>query len=169
MSFYDFKAEYMNTLKGDTYILGKPHNANYTVMTPIYQYQSGKYNYQDKEQKSYYVEFISNPDPLNDKIFNVLEFRSDSWNDDNTLQNFKSFNKLTIKNEYQEASSPLEHNKNLKKRFRIWKAQIPRESRVNSPLQNRIRNTWAKIKLESTADNENLNTVLHDITVHYSV
>lgn len=169
MSFYDFKAEYMNTLKGDTYILGKPHNANYTVMTPIYQYQSGKYNYQDKEQKSYYVEFIANPDPLNDKIFNVLEFRSDSWDDDNTLQDFKSFNKLTIKNEYQEASSPLEHNKNLKKRFRIWKAQIPRESRVNSPLQNRIRNTWAKIKLESTENNENLNTVLHDITVHYSV
>lgn len=169
MSFYDFKAEYMNTLKGDTYILGKPHSANYTVMTPIYQYQSGKYNYQDKRQKSYYVEFIANPDPLNDKIFNVLEFRSDSWDDNNILQNFKSFNKLTINNEYQEAYSPLETNKNLKKRFRIWKAQIPRQNRDNSPLQNRIRNTWAKIRLESTADNKNLNTVLHDITVHYSV
>ena len=177
MSFYDFKAEYMNTLKGDTYILGKPYSANYTVITPIYQYQSGKYNYQDKRQKAYYVEFIANPDPLNDKIFNVLEFRSDSWDDDNTLQNFKSFNKLTINNEYQEASSPLKYDKNLKKRFRIWKAQIPRQDRVNSPLQDRIRNTWAKIRLEHTPEivdsdsNEyvNINTVLHDITVHYSV
>lgn len=169
MSFYNFKAEYMSTLNGNTLILGETDLNNDIPVTPVYKYQEGLYNYQYGKQVPYYVEFIANPDPLNDKIFNVLEFRSDSWDDANTLQNFKSFNKITVNNEYQEATSPLEYGKNLKKRFRIWKAQIPRQIRSDSPLQSRIRNTWAKIKLESTADNNNLNTVLHDITVHYSV
>lgn len=170
MSFYDFKANFMNTINGNTFILGNTSISDTGIInTPLYKYQGGKYNYQNGERVPYYIEFIANPDPLNDKIFNVLEFRSDSWDDYDILQNFKSFNKLSISNEYQTASNMLSYPNNLKKRFRIWKAQIPRENRKNSPLQNRIRNTWAKIKLESTADNENLNTVLHDITVHYSV
>jgi hypothetical protein len=43
---------------------------------------------------------------------------------------------------------------------------MPRDKNYN---YDRIRNTWTKIKLESTENNDNLNTILHDITVHYSV
>lgn len=169
MSFYDFKAEYISTLNGNTFILGKTELKNDIPTTAVYKYQEGMYNYQYEKQVPYYVEFIANPEPLNDKIFNVLEFRSDSWDNHNYITHNNTFNKLTISNEYQNVSKDLVPNENLKKRFRIWKAQIPREPRNGSPLQNRIRNTWAKIKLESTENNENLNTVLHDITVHYSV
>lgn len=170
MSFYSFKAEYMSTLNGNTLILGNTGFSNTgDINTPLYKYQEGLYNYQYGKQIPYYIEFIANPEPLNDKIFNVLEFRSDSWDSHNRITHSNTFNKLTVSNEYQNAVNELDPKTNLKKRFRIWKAQIPRESRVYSPLQNRIRNTWAKIKLESTEDNSNLNTVLHDITVHYSV
>jgi hypothetical protein len=101
MSFYDFKAEYMSTLNGDIFILGNTNISDSAIInTPVYKYQKGKYNYQNGEIVPYYVEFIANPEPLSDKIFNVLEFRSDSWDDNNKLLNFKSFNKLTVNNEY---------------------------------------------------------------------
>jgi hypothetical protein len=93
MSFYDFNIDYFTTLQGDSLVLTNKNKS-------IYEYQKDKHNYYFGSEKPYSIEFISNPDPLNDKIFNVLEFRSDSWDDDNTLQNFKSFNKLTVNNEY---------------------------------------------------------------------
>jgi hypothetical protein len=98
MSFYDFNIDYFTTLQGDSLALtnGKKN---------IYEYQKEKHNYYFGSVKPYSIEFISNPDPLNDKIFNSLEFRSDSWYDDTSentgnLANFETFNKLYISNEY---------------------------------------------------------------------
>jgi hypothetical protein len=45
MSFYDFKAEYMSTLNGNTFILGKTELKNDIPTTSVYKYQEGMYNY----------------------------------------------------------------------------------------------------------------------------
>lgn len=161
-SFYNQRNSYISNIQENLYTVNptiKPNDSTFK----IYQYQKG-----DSSNTPYFVEFISNPNPLNDKIFNVLEFRSDSYLS-GELQNFKTFDKLTVSDEYQSNSAELKYTNyglsTLKKKFRIWKAQIPRDK----VKYDRIRNTWTKIKLESTENNDNLNTVLHDITVHYSM
>lgn len=175
MSFYDYKTDYFVSLQGDSYLLGKstgcwdPDNT-LKINTPIYEYQKHYYNFQYGNRVPYYIEFIANPDPLNDKVFNAIEFRSDSYDYDNTYRPNDTFNKLTISNEYQSTQTNLYYNKyglsNLKKKFRVWKTQIPRD---NTYKQDRIRNPWIKIKLEKDDNYPVLNTILHDITVHYSI
>lgn len=169
-SFYDFKTSYLSNLSGDQYIIGNTVYNDQDAETTIWGYQQlDKHSIFEDIKKPYYIEFISNPNPLNDKIFNTLEFRSDSYLSNGELQNFKTFDKLTVSNEYQNNSVELKYTNyglsTLKKKFRIWKAQMPRDK----VKYDRIRNTWTKIKLESTENNDDLNTVLHDITVHYSM
>jgi hypothetical protein len=101
MSFYDFKANYINTIDERILIIGDfGIKSDLNIYTPIYVYKSGIFNVKNKKKVPYYVEFIANPDPLNDKIFNVLEFRSDSWIDKENIIHDRTFNKLTISNEY---------------------------------------------------------------------
>ena len=169
MSFYDFNIDYFTTLQGNSLILTNNNNN-------IYEYQKGYHNFYFGKIAPYSIEFISNPDPLNDKVFNTLEFRSDSWYDygeSNTgqLADFETFDKLYVKNEYQNIKTNLVYNKyglsNLKKRFRIWKTQIPRDQKYP---KDRIRNTWTKIKLEKTPQFAyNCKTILHDLTVYYNI
>lgn len=167
MSFYDFKVNYFTTLQGNSLILGD---------SKVYEYQKGPHNYYFDSILPYSIEFISNPDPLLDKSFNTIEFRSDSWysnnlNTNGTLADFETFDKIYATNEYQKAEEVLEYNKyglsNLKKKFRIWKAFIPRD---RNTLRDRIRNTWTRVKLERIPKySNNCKTVLHDITIYYNV
>lgn len=169
MSFYDFNIDYFTTLQGDSLVLTN-NNKN------IYEYQKDKHNFYFDKVVPYSIEFVSNPDPLKDKIFNTLEFRSDSWYDDSTpnagkLADFETFDNLYISNEYQNTFTTLTYHNyglsNLKKRFRIWRTLIPRD---NSYPNDRIRNTWTKIKLERSRHAlNNCKTVLHDVTVYYNI
>ena len=101
-----------------------------------------------------------------DKIFNNLEFRSDSWDKNGKLLN-TTFDTLTVWNEYQQGISTLNNilgsPSNLKKKFRIWRANIPRDK---SNGRDRMRNPWLYIKLSMEKKNVN-KTILHDMIVHY--
>ena len=57
---------------------------------------------------------------------------------------------------------------NLKKKFRIWRANIPRANVAGSTKKgrDRMRNPWLYIKLSMEEENVN-KTVLHDMIVHY--
>ena len=114
----------------------------------------------------FYTTVIANPDMPIDKIFNNLEFRSDSWDKDGNLLN-TTFDTLTTWNEYQQGISNLKNSlgspSNLKRKFRIWRANIPR-ARANG--RDRMRNPWLYIKLSMEKENVN-KTVLHDMVVHY--
>ena len=125
----------------------------------------GDYNMFYDEFKPYYVTFIANSNPNTDKIFNNIEFRADSWNGNNLLNN-NTFDTLEVWNEYQEGSTCLDFNMGvspLKKKFRIWRANIPR---ANCNKRDRIRNTWAFIKL--AMNNRNTwKTEFHDASVYY--
>lgn len=134
-------------------------------------HNEGDYNMFFGVYQPFYTTVIANPDMPVDKIFNNLEFRSDSWDKNDNLLN-TTFDTLTVWNEYQQGTSTLNNilgrPSNLKKKFRIWRANIPRASAIGSTKKgrDRMRNPWLYIKLSMEEENVN-KTVLHDMIVHY--
>lgn len=131
----------------------------------LWENNQGDYNMFYGEFKPYYIIYRITPDGVTDKIFNNIEFRVDTWDND-TLVN-KTFNVLEVWNEYQRGSVDLTSIQNkpspLKEKFRIWRANIPRDSTNN---RDRIRNPWIYLKLEMN-DNNIFRTELHDLLVYY--
>lgn len=134
-------------------------------------HNEGDYNMFFGVYQPFYTTVIANPDMPVDKIFNNLEFRSDSWDKNDNLLN-TTFDTLTVWNEYQQGTSTLNNilgrPSDLKKKFRIWRANIPRASAIGSTKKgrDRMRNPWLYIKLSMEGENVN-KTVLHDMIVHY--
>lgn len=132
----------------------------------LWLHNEGDYNMFFGVYQPFYTTIIANPDMPVDKIFNNLEFRSDSWDRKGNLLNV-TFDTLTVWNEYQQGISKLKNTlgkpSNLKRKFRIWRANIPR-AKANG--RDRMRNPWLYIKLSMEEENVN-KTVLHDMIVHY--
>ena len=107
---------------------------------------AGDYNNLLDVSCDYGIEILVNPEPTEDKVFNTLEFRADTWSAGSLTND--TFDYLSAETEYQHGTSILQNTQgypsNLKKKFRIWRANIPRD---DSNKRDRIRNTWAKIKL----------------------
>lgn len=133
--------------------------------TSVWLHNEGKYNYYFDTYQPFYTTIIANPEAINDKTFSMVEFRADTWNDKTLLAT--SFDNLEAWNEYQNTSSKLVTKlgvpSNLKRKFRIWRAQIPRDKSNN---RDRMRNPWLYIKMEMKNPNEN-KTLLQDLTVVY--
>lgn len=129
-------------------------------------HNEGDYNMFFGVYQPFYTTVIANPDMNKDKIFNNLEFRSDSWDSEDNLLN-TTFDTLTTWNEYQEGTLKLTNifrrPSGLKRKFRIWRANMPR-AKANG--RDRMRNPWLYIKLSMEKENTN-KTILHDMTVHY--
>ena len=148
--------------------------AMFNISSEFYAFKNGKmweqfagdYNMFFGEYKPFSITFVANAEEPNDKIFNTVEFRADSWDGDNLISN-KTFDTLDVWNEYQHGTTPLTnllgHPSPLKKKFRIWRANIPRAT-VNN--RDRIRNTWAYIKLGMNTPNT-YRTEFHDAIIHY--
>ncbi|WCF56883.1 stabilization protein [Bacteroides phage PhiCrAssBcn5] len=148
--------------------------AMFNVSSEFYAFKDGKmweqfagdYNMFFGEYKPFSITFVANAEEPNDKIFNTVEFRADSWDGDNLINN-KTFDTLDVWNEYQHGTTPLTnllgHPSPLKKKFRIWRANIPRAIANN---RDRIRNTWAYIKLGMNTPNT-YRTEFHDAIIHY--
>ena len=128
-------------------------------------HNEGNYNMFFNKYQPFYTTVIANPDMPEDKIFNNIEFRADSWNGSTLLNT--TFDTLTTWNEYQTGTATLNNilgrPSELKKKFRIWRTNIPRAS-TNG--RDRMRNPWLYIKLSMEGENTN-KTVLHDMIVHY--
>jgi hypothetical protein len=134
---------------------------------------TGNYNYFFNTYRKYWLQFISNQDSALDKIFSTVELRADFWDtasDPPERIDDKLFSKIEVENEYQKATADLEpslgvNRTNAKKKFRVWRIQIPR---VDGTEFDRIRNTWAKVKLISGND-QNIKMELHDLSVQYFI
>ena len=171
-SFYDYKnLKGLHSLQNET--IAFEHSQN---NTNIWGYHKGNYNYLFNEYAPFNVTVIVNQEPMVDKIFNNIEFTSDSWNN-NTLIN-STFDTLDAWNEYQEGHLSLANIRNkpsaLKKKFRMWRANIPRNNtnkcgdNTHNYKRDRMRNPWLYLKLSMNTPNTN-KTVLHDIIVDYFV
>lgn len=128
---------------------------------------AGEYNTLYNIYRPFSITYISNNDMPYDKTFNTIEYRADFWDKEVLTQ--ESFDTLEVWNEYQKGIADLKVRKNrpsvLKKKFRIWRANIPRDMSNN---KDRIRNTWAYVKLSKETENT-YKMQLHDVEVKYFV
>lgn len=129
----------------------------------LYEHYLGEYNkYFDEYQNSNIVLMI-NPESNIDCVFNNIMYKSELYINDIDQPN-KTLTGIQAYNEYQDSGLvplKLSRNLNLRRKFRDWKANIPRDSR------DRIRNPWMFLKLElDNKDNQKL--ILHDIVVYYT-
>ena len=165
-SFMDYEKTMMFNINDDFYAIKDSR---------LWEQFKGDYNILFGEYKPYSITVIANDNSTYDKIFNNLEYRADSWNGD-TLMSYNTFDTLEVWNEYQKGISNLNVTKatpsSLKKKFRVWRANIPRANTdwngVKANRMDRIRNTWAYIKLSRNRENTD-RMEFHDLIVHYFV
>lgn len=138
--------------------------------TKLWVQNEGQYNVFYGVHQPYYVQHRITPSPYSDKIFNTVEYRADMFNANDELTNH-TFDVLEVDNEYQHGISLLHFDKakvsNLKRKFRIWRANIPRDTKDDSRGMNRIRNPWINLKLTKDTPGDTERMEFHDLLVRY--
>lgn len=157
VSLHAFKPSfYFN--KGSVFLSSHPDNFR------LYQHKEGIYNIYYDEYYPSYIIYNLNFESIRPCIFNNINFKSEVYHEgvdqpDKTITHIRAFN------EYQDTGmQPLNvgRNGNIRRRFRDWNAEIPRDGR------NRLRNPWIYLQLQF--DNPLSDKfILHDIGVSYSV
>lgn len=165
-SFYSYNnIPYFINIKDKGFFI---KNDSTNTESEIWQQHKGNYNDFFGVRQPYYTTVIINPNPKTDKIFNNLEFRADSWD---ILGNLKKqrFTHLETWNEYQKGKIAFD-NINLRQKFRIWRANIPRNNigikGCDLKYRDRMRNPWLYLKLSSEGTDYD-KTILHDLSVYY--
>ena len=114
----------------------------------------------------YYPSYIIlqiNPESDHTVVFDSIFYNSEIYLSD-VDQPDKTLTHVQAYNEWQDSGRvPLVvgRDKNLRRKFREWKAEIPREGR------NRMRNPWIKLKLE-LENTDNYKLILHDVIISYT-
>ena len=171
-SFYSYNPLYIVNLQDKSLQLQTERIQDSALsedITNIWESYKGNYgSFYGSDKAEANVEFIANGDFDSDKVFETVELTtSDIAKINNWKADYYPFDTLEVSNEYQrgknEASSIT-----VKKKFRTWRWQIPRNSKKNEDgiitNRDRIRNMWAKIKL-SKKYNSPLS--IYDINVAY--
>lgn len=157
--------------KGTLYAIALEHG---TQENWIWTMFTGKYNNIFNGIKSYEISFISNSNPLITKIFDTIDIEADLFKSDisNLIEGNINhdnitflFNYIRVSNEYQDTNIVPFNTYNLRKKFRLWRATIPRQYKS----RNRIRNQWSKVTLGKLKPKEDEMMVLHNIVVNYSI
>lgn len=181
-SFYDYNGKpYLSVIKGRA-IWWSP-GAVLDYFSP-FLHREGRYNEFFNYIKPYWITVITNPNEYADKIFNNVDFRADMFSKDSNTGKYNIYDKdhtfdtLTVWTEYQEGRSNLDDIKDypstLKKKFRIWRANIPRNTtnKFGDSMRNysrdRIRNPWAYVKLGVQRNySQDRKMILHDLIIDY--
>ena len=162
-SFYSYENTpfFSNIRDRGLFIRPSSEESNYK----LWLHNEGDYNMYFDKYQPFYITVIVNENPILDKIFTNIEFRSDSWKSGELINS--TFDTLNVWNEYQKGVTKLSNlssiPSSLKERFRIWRANIPRDCFNH---RDRIRNPWIYLKLSRTTENTN-RTILHDLIVKY--
>lgn len=114
----------------------------------LHKHQAGDYCKFFGTNKPYWMTLVGNPEPLNDKLFTNVEFRSCVWGDGETdsatgrFIPYLPFDMLETWDEYQHGIANLSYKTghlafkhhtidrsgSLKRKFRIWRCDIPRDN-----------------------------------------
>lgn len=141
--------------------------------THLYQNNAGDYNNFFGEPKGWSISFISNDNPTYTKIFDTIELRTDHYNTYNAEQllNTCPVNYIEVSNEYQDSGIVSINSRNMRKKFRVWRGLLPR----NSGTRERIRNPWSMITLgwkpsdKALPGDTSRKAIIHDVSVKYTV
>ncbi len=168
----------------------------------LWEHQAGEYcdffSTEDYDgHRPYGMTLVGNPEPQLDKIFTNLEFRACVEGDGEQTNAGKfnfylPFDSLETWNEYQHGLAKLDiknghaamkhhtldNKASLKRKFRIWRCDIPRDnaplsgdaalgvSRTKQHPVDRMRNPWLYLKLQKDADTDK-KVEIHDIVMTY--
>lgn len=159
--------------------------------TGAHEMFKGEYNkFFTDEYKPYSMEFRLNPSPMTDNVFTNVTYIADCIDPSKDLKDispdnislfdsededrvYKSFDTITAYNEYQKGELPLETSswdiKHLKKKFRIWRSDIPRDGDTvekHGFAMDRMRNPWIHLKLANNSP-DNSKMIFHNMSVTY--
>jgi hypothetical protein len=127
---------------------------------------------------AYSMTYKINKDPFVDKTWTNIEYRADVFekgnigniNDNQTppLKLLDTFSSIEVWNEYQHGFSFI----NAVPKFRVWRADIPRDNKNENPRKrlNRIRNPWIMLKLTKDSSKDSSTEYrmeFHDLLVKY--
>lgn len=154
-SFYDFKPFLYFGINNNTFSsLGD---------NKLWRHNSGEYN---KFYDQYYpssITIIFNSDPEQSKILDNIYFNNITTLDNNDVHNI-AINKIEVNNSYQKTGE-VELNNLIKRKFRNYNIIVPRQELS----RNRIRDTYAQIKLIFDHPNNNYKFKLYDLEVFYTL
>ena len=164
-SFYDYEnTPYFINIGNDVLAIKIDENGSW-----LYNQYKGDYGNFFDNQQPYSMEIIANNNgALTDSIWETIESKVSVYNDLNVYQDSEfMFNHIYVNNDYQSSDEELYWDKsypsNLKKKFNIWRINIPRSKRVLGRMKDRIRSPWVKIKLEGNSSNKG---ILHDLILY---
>ena len=149
----------------------------------LYEQEAGDYGVFFDVCKPYHITFIDNQDYVYDKTYTNLEFRAVVDPDISSNAFNLPFDKLTANTDYQlgtvdfkpQQSSAYKSYPSLVRKFRIWRADIPRAAWTTAggiKKQDRMRNPWIYLKLEKTVPSgttKQSKMEMHDLIVDYYI
>lgn len=128
----------------------------------LWELWGGPYNTFFGEYKPYWITFVSNQYPEKDKVFNNVEWRTVSYDEQGNLLPFDTFDTIRVWNDHQDTEdSPLNIEQvrpsTLKKKFNVFRTCVPRDKKTDWPVTrfSRIRNPWSYVKLGKYQMNTN--------------
>ena len=176
-SFYSYEnTPYLQTMNKEFYMFRNEVNG-----VTMWQQHGGEYNSFFGADKPFSITVLANDKGVYDKIFNTVDFRSNTWSWDRVENKWVNqfatdFKKIEAWTEYQHGLNSLFPRQaalsELKKKYRIWRANIPRNNLDDNirVQRDRIRNPWAYIKLSSEDDVLAHNkTFLNDVLVNSTI
>lgn len=145
----------------------------------LYQNNIGNPGHFYGQYKNSYIQYLVNPEPTLNKVFDTISFTADKFDSNGNLILLKRpIDNISVTNEYQYGNTDT-NDINLREKFRVWRGFIPR---VNNITQNgfvdnpnklsaidRLRGTWAFITLNMYNTSTNESTIIHDTNFHYTV
>lgn len=153
------KLEQMYNLDGRTFVIPK---------TGIHALWEGNYNTFFGENKPYILRFIANAQPNMHKVFDTVQWRSDTWDSNNKYLPRETFNKLQAWNQYQQTAVTTLNDipgkpSPLKKKFNTFRALVPRDKFGDTLTDNdytykkfsRIRGNYAVVELTHDIEDTN--------------
>lgn len=154
-SFYSYDSPIIRT---DTTSLMLENSNAYINIYELYPNTVNRSTLNDLEES--YITILSNGGSLSDKIFTTLDFSAEDNSTESAIKEPLTQVEITTGN--MSTKEELTYSKygssNLKKRFNIWRMNLPRLNR------KWFRYPWAKIKLTL---NRNSNPEIHNFTVNY--
>lgn len=141
--------------------------------TKLWENFKGDYNSFFGDVKYPSFTYICNEDAIYTKIFDTIEYKMDLYDSNGNLLHNESFDWIQAYNEYQNSGEKtlsqarrVVNDASLRKKFRVWRGQIPRDGRA------RMRNPWTAITLgfkDKEGRDSNFHFVLHDISTKYTI
>lgn len=165
-SFYSFTPNVYLNDRENVFSPGRPVQSLFGAGDPPQQHKLYIHNkgergvFYDNPPEDSYIEMIVNPDSPSSKIFTNLEWNSEVYDSSGNNTFDETVDNITISNEYQTLPALTQYQR----RFRTWRATIPREATTRARLRGHY------MRMRYTFNNSNdRKFVLSGVTTIYDM